>query len=84
METKIQRMRTELLPVGQTKRFFTLAIIPEVKVSIASKMAHSTYALDPYELVRKGQKGGGEPWYITNSKMNYCRLAKRRDSPRGQ
>ena len=50
----LQRIRTELLPAGQTKRFSTSTIIPEVEVGIAYKMAHSTYALDPYELVRKG------------------------------
>ena len=50
----LQRIRTELLPAGQTKRFSTSTIIPEVEVGIASKMAQSTYALDPYELVWKG------------------------------
>ena len=36
------------------KRFSTWAMIPEVEVGIAYKMAQNTYALDPYELVWKG------------------------------
>ena len=50
----IQRIRSKLLPAGETKRFSTTTIKPEVEVGIATKMAYSTYALDPYELVRKG------------------------------
>ena len=50
----LHRIRTELLPTGQNKRFTTSTIIPEVEVGMAYKMAHSTYVLDPYELVLKG------------------------------
>ncbi|MFJ1145228.1 hypothetical protein ACIKK6_33230, partial [Bacillus thuringiensis] len=61
MVSRIQRIRTELLPAGQTKKFSTWAMIPAEEVLIAFKMAHSTYTLDPYEFVSRGLKGG--IWY---------------------
>lgn len=53
-------------------------MIPEVEVAIASKMA--TYAVDPYQCFSKVLKGGGGIYVYNEVEMNYCRLAKQRNS----
>ena len=58
-------------------------MIPEEEVLIAFKIVKNTYTLDPYDFVSKGLKGGGGTSVYNEVEINYCRLAKLRDSPCG-
>ena len=71
----LQRIRTELLPAGQTKRFSTWAIIPVLlEVGISSKMAHNNHALDLCKFVSRRFKGGYSIPVYNEVKMKYCQL----------